>query len=70
MKEYDAIDQEAQNTNLAGISWMAVAFGLANASIGVGILNYPYIYNRVGGIEIATFIQLVSDTCVTYWAHD
>lgn len=43
-----------------GISWYSVAFGLANASIGVGILNYPFIYDRVGGIQLATFIQIVS----------
>lgn len=43
-----------------GISWISVSFGLANAAIGVGLLNYPSIYSRIGGVELATGIQLVS----------
>jgi sodium-coupled neutral amino acid transporter 7/8 len=47
-----------------GISWISVAFGLANASIGVGILNYPFLYNRIGGWEWATVVQLALLACL------
>ncbi|RWS06318.1 putative sodium-coupled neutral amino acid transporter 7-like protein [Dinothrombium tinctorium] len=42
-----------------GIGWLSVAFGLANASIGVGVLNYPSAYDKVGGIAIAEYMQLI-----------
>lgn len=61
-KGYNAINGKLPivETPRPGISWYSVAFGLANASIGVGILNYPFLYERVGGIEVATFLQIVS----------
>ena len=49
-----------------GISWVAVAFGLANASIGVGILNHPFLYQRIGGIGLSVLIQSVSNLCLVF----
>lgn len=54
-----ALKVKRQESKRNGISWYSVAFGLANASIGVGILNYPFLYNRIGGIEFSSLIQLV-----------
>jgi len=48
----------------SGISWVSVAFGLANASIGVGILNYPFLYSRIGGWEWAAIVQVLLLTCL------
>ena len=50
---------ETKDDERVGISWVAVAFGLANASIGVGILNHPYLYSRIGGIGLSILIQAV-----------
>lgn len=45
-----------------GITWPVAAFLLVNCALGAGVLNYPAAYDRLGGIFIATIIQLVS-----YW---
>lgn len=61
---YNSIDLKIPTLDVipkeVGISWYSVAFGLANAAIGVGILNYPALYDRLGGIMNATLIQIVS----------
>ena len=58
------VDETVLQENKPGISWVSVAFGLANASIGVGILNYPFLYNRIGGWELATVVQLGLLACL------
>lgn len=55
----EALSIEECGVKRRGISWVSVAFGIANASIGIGLLNYPAIYNRIGSIQDATIIQLV-----------
>ncbi|XP_054165008.1 sodium-coupled neutral amino acid transporter 7-like [Oppia nitens] len=42
-----------------GSTWRVGAFLLVNAALGAGVLNYPVAYDRLGGITIATFVQLV-----------
>lgn len=42
-----------------GVSWQVAAFLLVNAALGAGVLNYPAAYDRIGGVLIATILQLV-----------
>lgn len=44
-----------------GITWPVAAFLLVNCALGAGVLNYPAAYDRLGGVLIATIIQLVSE---------
>uniref|UniRef100_T1K0M2 Amino acid transporter transmembrane domain-containing protein n=2 Tax=Tetranychus urticae TaxID=32264 RepID=T1K0M2_TETUR len=43
---------------LPGISWPVAAFLLVNCALGAGVLNYPAAYDRLGGVTIATVIQI------------
>ncbi|XP_074605188.1 sodium-coupled neutral amino acid transporter 7-like isoform X2 [Brevipalpus obovatus] len=42
----------------SGITWPVAAFLLINCALGAGVLNYPAAYDRLGGVLIATLIQL------------
>ena len=43
-----------------GVSWGMAAFLLVNTALGAGMLNYPYAYNQVGGVLVASLMQVVS----------
>lgn len=43
-----------------GTSWPVAAFLLVNAALGAGVLNYPYAYDKAGGVYFAAFLQIVS----------
>lgn len=43
----------------AGTSWTVAAFLLINAALGAGVLNYPYAYDKAGGVYFAAFLQIV-----------
>lgn len=57
------------NKNVAntatGVGWGVATFLLVNTALGAGMLNYPYAYNQIGGVLIATLMQAVSVS-----AHD
>ncbi|GFR14900.1 hypothetical protein TNCT_339431 [Trichonephila clavata] len=42
-----------------GTSWPVAAFLLVNAALGAGVLNYPYAYDKAGGVFFAAFLQIV-----------
>ena len=63
-KRHESKSTVTETISRQGISWISVAFGLANASIGVGILNYPFLYSRIGGWEWATFTQIILLACL------
>ncbi|KAG8193750.1 hypothetical protein JTE90_005048 [Oedothorax gibbosus] len=42
-----------------GTSWPASAFLLVNAALGAGVLNYPYAYDKAGGVAFAAFLQII-----------
>lgn len=46
------------SAHCTGISWKVAAFLLVNAALGAGVLNYPAAYDRIGGVLIATVLQL------------
>ncbi|UYV67723.1 SLC38A7 [Cordylochernes scorpioides] len=39
-------------------SWTVAAFLLVNTALGAGLLNYPYAYNKAGGILEASLLQV------------
>ncbi|GIY39327.1 putative sodium-coupled neutral amino acid transporter 7 [Caerostris extrusa] len=43
----------------AGTSWPVAAFLLVNAALGAGVLNYPYAYDKAGGVVFAAFLQII-----------
>lgn len=43
----------------SGTSWPVASFLLVNAALGAGVLNYPFAYDKAGGIYFATFLQMV-----------
>ena len=43
-----------------GLSWSVATFLLVNTALGAGMLNYPYAYNQIGGVLIASLTQVVS----------
>lgn len=42
-----------------GTSWPVAAFLLINAALGAGVLNYPFAYDKAGGIYFAAFLQVI-----------
>ncbi|GFR07084.1 putative sodium-coupled neutral amino acid transporter 7 [Trichonephila clavata] len=44
---------------LYGTSWPVAAFLLVNAALGAGVLNYPYAYDKAGGVFFAAFLQII-----------
>ncbi|GFU44688.1 hypothetical protein TNCV_1507621 [Trichonephila clavipes] len=46
-------------SKLRGTSWPVAAFLLVNAALGAGVLNYPYAYDKAGGVFFAAFLQIV-----------
>ncbi|CAL1274352.1 unnamed protein product [Larinioides sclopetarius] len=42
-----------------GTSWPVAAFLLVNAALGAGVLNYPYAYDKAGGVVFAAFLQII-----------
>lgn len=43
----------------AGTSWPVASFLLVNAALGAGVLNYPFAYDKAGGVYFATILQLL-----------
>ena len=44
------------------IGFFAAVFLTVNATLGAGLLNIPYSFVEFGGIFIATFVQIVSES--------
>ncbi|XP_021003716.1 sodium-coupled neutral amino acid transporter 7 isoform X1 [Parasteatoda tepidariorum] len=42
-----------------GTSWPVASFLLVNAALGAGVLNYPYAYDKAGGVYFAAFLQVI-----------
>ena len=42
-----------------GANWVVGGFLLVSAALGAGILNYPVAYDRLGGIGLATVVQVI-----------
>ncbi|GBM50023.1 Putative sodium-coupled neutral amino acid transporter 7 [Araneus ventricosus] len=40
-------------------SWPVASFLLINAALGAGVLNYPYAYDKAGGVVFAAFLQII-----------
>lgn len=43
----------------SGTSWPVASFLLVNAALGAGVLNYPYAYDKAGGVYFAAFLQII-----------
>lgn len=43
-----------------GVGWGVATFLLVNTALGAGMLNYPYAYNQIGGVLMASLMQVVS----------
>lgn len=42
-----------------GTSWPVASFLLINAALGAGVLNYPFAYDKAGGVYFAAFLQII-----------
>ncbi|KFM77388.1 putative sodium-coupled neutral amino acid transporter 7, partial [Stegodyphus mimosarum] len=42
-----------------GTSWPVASFLLVNAALGAGVLNYPYAYDKAGGVFFAALLQIL-----------
>ncbi|XP_054717183.1 sodium-coupled neutral amino acid transporter 7-like isoform X2 [Uloborus diversus] len=42
-----------------GTSWPVASFLLVNAALGAGVLNYPFAYDKAGGVYFAALLQVL-----------
>lgn len=47
-------------STVTGVGWGVATFLLVNTALGAGLLNYPYAYNQIGGVLMASLMQVVS----------
>jgi len=53
------IEKNSSSSSKGEASWVMAAFLLVNAALGAGLLNYPVAYDRLGGIGLSTFVQVI-----------